>query len=130
MSARRVTCVASIRLGRLEKAEQFWRVAQDVNILAEGPGEVGDAVTTLLVHCGIAAADVICCARLGVHARGEQHSEAVTLLEAADAGSARHLDSLLRIKTKAGYSHQPVSANDLKKAVRAAEALLVAARQV
>jgi hypothetical protein len=84
MSARQVTCTASIRAGRLEKAEQFWRVAQDANTLAEGPGEVGDAVTTLLVHCGIAAADVICCARLGVHARGEQHSEAVTTSQHAD----------------------------------------------
>jgi hypothetical protein len=41
------------------------------------PNAAGD----LFVDAGIAASDVICCVRLGVHSSSGTHSEAVTLLE-------------------------------------------------
>jgi hypothetical protein len=56
-------CTAAIRQGRLRKAEQFLRAANLVR-------DVADAYSTLCVHAGIAASDVICCARLGEHAQG------------------------------------------------------------
>jgi len=112
----------------LAKAEQFWLVAQDSLDLADEAEDVGDACATLLVHAGIAAADVICCARLGVHALGENHKEAIALLKSADQESERHLVALLKMKTRAGYAHTSISRGDLKKATRAAEALLTTAR--
>ena len=84
---------------------------------------------TLCVHAGIAGADVICCARLGEHAQGENHAEAVDLLRSADREPAQHLRTLLGMKTKAGYSHLVASNDDVKRAGRAAEALLEAARR-
>jgi hypothetical protein len=48
--------------------------------LADEAADVADAYVTLLVHAGIAASDVICCARLGEHAQGDNHVEAVALL--------------------------------------------------
>ena len=82
------------------------------------------------MHSGIAAADVICCARLGKHAQGQDHNEAVALFEIAAPDVAHYLDKLLGLKTKSGYSHVPASQTDLKKAVRAAESLIEAARRV
>jgi hypothetical protein len=93
---------------------------------------VGDAYVTLCIHAGIAAADVICCIALGEHVQGEDHNEAVTHLSSVrpDGKSlGNSLRTLLMMKTRAGYSHQQVSATDRKRAQRAADKLLNAARQ-
>jgi hypothetical protein len=121
-------CTPQVREGRLDKANQFVAVARDVADLADQAQDVADAYVTLLVHAGIAAADVICCARLGEYAHGVNHNEAVALLKTADADSARHLETLLKTKTRVGYGHTPASHEDLKKAQRAGDALLKAAR--
>jgi len=117
-----------VREGRLGKAKQFAAVARDVADLADEAQEVSDAYVTLLVHAGIAAADVICCARLGEYAQGSNHNEAIALLKKADPDSARHLETLLKMKTRVGYGHTPASQVDLKKAQRAGDALLKTAR--
>ena len=121
-------CTPQVREGRLAKANQFAAVAMDVADLAAEAREVADAYVTLLVHAGIAAADVICCARLGEYAQGSNHNEAIALLKTADPDSARHLETLLKMKTRAGYGHMPASQDDLKKAQRAGDALLKTAR--
>jgi hypothetical protein len=121
-------CTPEVREGRLGKAKQFAAVARDVADLGEEAREIADAYVTLLVHAGIAAADVICCARLGEYAQGSSHNEAVALLKKADPDSARHLETLLKMKTRAGYGHTPASPDDLKRAQRAGDALLKTAR--
>jgi dihydropteroate synthase len=110
------------------KAQQFADAATVVHDLAEEAGGVADAYITLCVHAGIAASDVICCARLGHHAQGEGHHEAVDLLRAAAPGFERHLAALLDMKTKSGYSHLPATAGEVKRAGRAVEVLLGEAR--
>lgn len=128
--ARTSPCTADTHRGRLRKAENFLDAAQ---VIADAQGEDAagaDAYVTLCVHAGIAAADVICCARRGEHARGENHSEAVELLGTADRASARHLQVLLGVKTKAGYDYRPATADDAQRAGRAAQALLEAARRI
>jgi len=102
-------------------------VAEDAAALDDA-GEALDAVVTMYVHAGIAAADALCCARLGVHAHGENHDEAVQLLRRAIGADAKHLRTLLGLKTKAGYSHQSVSRTDVSRATRAAVALVELAR--
>ncbi len=81
-------------------------------------------------QAGIAASDVICCARLGQHAQGQDHNEAVILLSQANSESATHLRVLLGMKSKVGYSHTGVSADEAKRAGRAADALAETARRV
>lgn len=120
-------CNVAIMRGRLRKAEQFIESAGLV--LDDRPDAVSDAYVTLCVHAGIAASDVICCVRLGEHAQGESHADAVALLRTADEDAAKHLSTLLGLKTKSGYSHMPVTAGELKRAGRAAEALAEAARR-
>lgn len=125
--ARTVGCTHTTRVGRLAKAQQFWLAAQTIEDFADDEATVTDAYTTLAIHAGIAAADVICCARLGEHARGDDHDEAVSLLASADKARAKDLAMLLRMKTRAGYSHEPTSRTDRQRARRAAARLAQAA---
>lgn len=63
-------CEGSVRRGRMNKATQFIEAADLVRELADEHRDVADAYVTLCVHAGIAASDVICCARLGENAQG------------------------------------------------------------
>jgi hypothetical protein len=118
---------SAAKAGRLAKARQFADVARSVLVLADEADDVADAFVTLAVHAGIAAADVICCVRLGYYARGDSHNEAVDLLKDADTASSNSLRVLLNLKTAAGYSYAPVSAQDRVRAERAMDALVARA---
>lgn len=120
-------CTDTARAGRLAKAQQFWSAAQTIEAFADDEATVSDANTTLAVHAGIDATDVICCARLGKHARSDDHDEAVALLAKADPYRAKDLATLLRMKTRSGYSHEPTSRTDRQQARRAAARLIQAA---
>ncbi len=123
-------CDAATRAGRLMKARQFLDAARIIETLADEAGDVADAYVTLCVHAGIAAADVICCARLGRHSRGDDHGSAVALLDRVSPDAAKHLRALLAMKTKAGYTALPVSGSEHARARRAAGALVEAAERV
>ena len=96
-----------IQTGRLDKALQFHNVADAARELSEDD-EVADAAVTLYVHAGIAAA---------------------ALLATVDKKLADHLRTLLGMKTRAGYGHDPISLENLKKAQRAATQLVEAANR-
>jgi hypothetical protein len=131
MSRRTRTCDDTVTAGRLRKAEQFVDAAETVREFADDEMDVADAHVTLCVHAGTAAADVICCVSLGMHAVGESHSEALALLESVRPdGSelAKSLRTLLGMKTRAGYAAEPVAAEDRKRAQRQTERLVRAAR--
>ena len=94
---------------------------------AEDAADVGDAYMTLCVHAGIAASDTICAHRLGVYSSGDNHNEAVTLLRRVQPDGPElggPLAAGLGLKTKAGYTHRPVSSNDRVLAGRRARALV------
>lgn len=129
MSPKHAPCPKAMRAGRLRKAEQFFAAGGDVLALADAHHDVGDAYVTLCVHAGIAAADVMCCAALGQHSLGEDHREAVALLKQVDKDAAKHLETLLTLKTKAAYTSSAVSAADVKRAERAAASLVETARR-
>jgi hypothetical protein len=118
----------NVRAGRLAKAKQFLQVADDARELAKDD-EVIDAVVTLYVHAGIAAADAICAKSLNKHAQGENHRAAVELLASVDKKAARHLDTLLKMKTRAGYGYDSVSKSNLTSAERAANQLVALAQE-
>lgn len=116
-------CDATVTEGRMSKANEFLDAADYLG--DEMPNAAGD----LYVDAGIAASDVICCVRLGVHSNTANHNEAIGLLKRADSGSERHLNTLLNLKNKAAYTHQDLTVAELKKMNRAAEYLVEAARQ-
>jgi hypothetical protein len=118
--------------GRLRKAEQFLDAADMIRECSGDEHDVGEALVTLCVHAGIAAADVLCCVALGEHAQGEDHNEALDrLFRVRPDGPelAKSLRPLLGIKTRAGYSHRAVTGDDRKRAMRHAGKLVRAARE-
>ena len=119
-------CSEATRTGRMAKAAEFFLAAETIASAIEDQN-VTDAYVTLCVHAGIAAADAICCARLGEYAQGDDHQEAVALLSKADRANAKHLRALLDMKTRSAYSAVPASLTDQKRAGRAAAALVTAA---
>lgn len=117
--------------GRRSKALQFLTAAEEIMDLAGDAADIGDAYVTLCVHAGIAAADAITAARLELHHVGDNHADAVSLLRQVQpdgADLAGHLAALLTLKTKAGYTHRPVNAQERIQAGRRARALVDAAR--
>jgi hypothetical protein len=131
VTSRTRACTERIKAGRIRKAEQFADAAETIREVADDEAAVGDAYVTLLIHAGIAAADVICCEALGEHALGESHTDAVELLrrvrpDGSDLGNA--LATLLGTKTRAGYGSEPINKDMRVRSSRAAEKLLRAAR--
>ena len=100
-------------------------------LVADYAEEAGDAYVTLLVHAGIAAADVVCCEELRKHAQGENHAEAVGLLAGVKgdgAELAKAPGTLVASKSRAGYGHEPVTRETCVRCERAAHKLVQAAR--
>lgn len=120
-------CNEAMRAGRLAKAREFWAAAEDLAHLDDNEAARTDACITLCVHAGVAAADVICCARLGKHSTGRSHEEAIALLTSVDKGASKPLAVLLGMKTRSGYSNLASSTADRKRAQRAAGTLVEAA---
>ena len=114
----------AVARGRRAKATQFLRVAEDARELSDDEEDVCDAVVTLYVHAGIAAADAICAAALGKHAQGHSHNDAVVLLASVNKQASKSLSTLLGMKTRAGYGHDPVNKSQLARAEKAARALV------
>jgi hypothetical protein len=73
---------------------------------------------------------VICCARLGEHARDQDHHESISLIESVDKSAAKHLAVLLDMKTSAGYSSIRSSGTDRRRAKRATQALIDTAETI
>ena len=110
---------------------QFHDAAETIREFADDEADVGDAFVTLAVHAGPAAANALCCVSLGEHALGDDHQQAVQLIGRVTPGGsefANALSTLLSVKTRAGYSADPVTADMRKRAARAAERLVTAAR--
>jgi hypothetical protein len=124
MTARTRKSSDAFQVGRLKKATEF----HDAATLIED--NAPNAAVDLYVDAGIAAADVICGGQLGEYSAGENHNEAAALLAKAQPGLAKYLRTLLNLKSKVAYTHQAVSADEWKKAARAASKLVEAARRV
>jgi hypothetical protein len=120
-------CNAAVIQGRLANAVQFYTLAE----AARDDSDLGNAFVSNCVLAGIAAADVLCCVSLGVHAQGDDHAQAIKLLERVVPGGkdlGRSLATLIALKNDSSYGYTPMSADDRKRAQRAAEKLLAAAR--
>lgn len=119
-------CTPNMRAGRLTKARSYLKAAQLITP-SVGDHQLQDVYITNCVYAGIAASDVICCAKLGIHSTGPNHRDAVTLLRTVDSASAAHLKTLLDLKAGAGYSHVLSNEDARRKAEIAATAMVGAA---
>jgi hypothetical protein len=117
---------------RLAHARKFLEVAELV------AGEAGDveyasAAAALAVLAGIAASDAACCVALGRRSRGQDHLQAVELVEQVAPGgaqAAKALRRLLSLKDEAHYGLFDVGGQDLQAALRQAKTLVDFAGEV
>lgn len=89
--------------------------------------EYASAASALSVLAGIAASDAACCAAIGRRPRGQDHRQAVELVEqiAPDGRQvANALRRLLSLKDEAHYGLFDVGGQDLQSALRQARTLL------
>lgn len=125
-------CSATQARTRLEHARKFLDVAE---LVAGEGGEVEytSAAAALAVLAGIAASDAACCAALGRRSRGQDHRQAVGLVEQVAPGGAQAangLRRLLSLKDEAHYGLFDVSGQDLQAALRQTRALVEFAAEV
>lgn len=116
---------------RLDQARKFLEVAELVSIEGEVPASLSVAAA-LTVLAGIAASDAACCAALGRRSRGQDHRQAIPLLEQAVGGrnAAQDLLCLLDLKDAAHYGVIYVTGPKLTRALRQAERLVQLAARV
>lgn len=78
------------------------------------------------VLAGVAAADALCCLRLGTRSRAADHGAAVQLLEQVDRKLAQDLHTVLGVKDFAHYGHDFLTSSRLSTVLRAARRLVEA----
>lgn len=117
--------------GRLTKARDFLTSANALFELGKEGGvlaptsEHAAAYVDLSVDAGIAASDAICISKTGRLSSGASHDDAVAVLQAAtDRATAKHLGTLVAMKSGTAYGHRPVTAADIHNAGIAAAALV------
>jgi hypothetical protein len=124
-SSRTQPCDRSDAAKRFDQARAFADLAELDPESDDGPTR--SAAVSNAVLAGIAAADSICCRRLGRHAAGDDHQQAIALVqEAGDVGwkARRHLEALVSIKHKAQYEEVNPTVSEARKAIRAMRSIL------
>ncbi len=124
-SSRTRRCDRQDAAQRYAQAEAFAEVAKLDPLSADGPTR--SAAVSNSVLAGIAGADAMCCRRLGHHSVGDDHQQALALLEeAGNVGreAKRHLVTLLSIRNKAQYEGEDPTIAEAKRAIRAMRSIL------
>lgn len=142
---RRRLCSAAEATTRLRHAEAFLSTAQ---LVASEEGKPGDydynhVAAGVAVLAAIAASDAMCCKLLGERARGQNHREAIDLLEQVRYGGGtpatqerrsrelgQALAMALDVKDESHYGTRMLTSPQVRKVMRAAEKLVTASRLV
>lgn len=131
-ATRTQTCSAIQARTRLGHARKFLEVAE----LTAGEArdvEYASAAAALAVLSGIAASDAACCAAHGRRSRGQDHRQAIGLVEQVEPGgaqAAKALRRLLSLKDEAHYGLFDIGGQDLRSALRQAGVLVEFAAEV
>jgi len=131
VTARTQPCNRNDAAARLTQADSYVQVAELVLSDVTETANAGIAAA-LAVLGGIAASDAACCARLAMRARGQSHSEAVTVLRSVQPGGpemAKDLQRLVDRKDSSHYGLAFVTTSEAAKMVQWAKRLAAAARR-
>lgn len=118
---------------RLKSARKYLESADLLEGEAlEGIGESGSVAASMAVLAGIAASDAVCCFKLHIRSRGDDHRKAAEFLRQIEGGdkAAGDLLELLSLKDTAQYGMIHISLNDLKVAMRRAQSLVEFATRI
>jgi hypothetical protein len=80
------------------------------------------------VIAAIAAADALCCMKLGKRSADDDHQAALALVAKVDKSAAEALGKALGVKHRAHYDHLTATGSAAKATVRAASKLVTVAR--
>lgn len=114
-SSRTAQCGIAEARGRLRTARAYLEVA-DLVLGDTDRDEYPNVAAGLAVLAGIAAADAICCARLRVLHRGENHRDAADLLRRATPDGAELATTLSRLLDLKDAAHNGVPVVAARKA--------------
>jgi hypothetical protein len=143
--ARRRPCTAEDARTRAAHARAYLEVAKLIRGDADKPEDLNFSQVAAgnAVLAAIAASDALCCRLLGERSRGQDHRDAVSLLEQVRFGTgtdeaqakrardlARALATALDLKDDSHYGTLMVGATELRRLIRAAEVLVSAAVEV
>ena len=112
--------------GRRQVGEKYLEVA---GVVESEDGAAINVCVGLLVLAGIAAGDAICAAALGERYSGTDHAAAAVLLGRVDRRLGSRLKSLADLKPGAHYGNALLSPRQRDAAMKAARALIDAARE-
>ena len=115
-------CGKGTARGRLAIAIEYQELAYSKSVASTDAARnaaVGNAVLA-----GIAAADAICCVRLGERSSSSDHSDAVALLTKVDKKLGQHLSTLIGSKSTSHYGDTFVGSETLKSCLRAMDHLV------
>lgn len=120
-------CTPADARTRLRQAQLYLEAAELIQ--AEDLSEAATVATGNAVLAAIAAADAICCFSAGVRSRGQDHRQAISLLQeiTGDATLARALREVLDLKDAGHYGLSNVTAANCTAALRRARTLVDAA---
>ena len=142
---RRRPCTPADARTRAAHARAYLETARLVRSEADKPDDVNfnHVAAGNAVLAAIAASDALCCKLLGERSRGQDHREAVGLLEQVRFGDgtaaaqarrardlARALATALDLKDDSHYGTLMIGGTELRRLIRAAEALVAAAESV
>jgi hypothetical protein len=143
--ARRRPCTAEDARTRAAHARAYLEVAKLIRGDADKPEDLNfnHVAAGNAVLAAIAASDALCCRLLGERSRGQDHRDAVALLEQVRFGTgtdevqarrardlARALATALDLKDDSHYGTLMVGATELRRLIRATEVLVSAALEV
>lgn len=113
-------------VSRRRIAEKYLEVAQ---IAATEDGTAINVTVGVAVLAGIAAGDAICIAATGLRYSGRDHAAAADLLRQVDRAMGDELRVLVDLKAASHYGDSLLTDRDRTRALRAATALVAAARE-
>lgn len=113
-------------------AQSRLNVAREYQALAHSKlnvetGAVRNAMAGNAILAGIAAADAICCIRLGERSTSSDHSDAVLFLAKVNPVLAQKLSTLIGSKPTSHYGENFIGIETLKSCLRAMDQLVLAA---
>jgi hypothetical protein len=111
--------------GRCRVAEKYLEAAE---LVSTEDGAAINVAIGIAVLAGIAAGDAICITSNGERYSGTDHAAAAELLGRADKALGAELRDLVDLKPKSHYGGALLRVQDRTRALRAARALVAAAR--
>ena len=120
--AKTSTCGKPSAKARLDIAREYQELAHAKS--ESDSGATRNAIAGNAILAGIAAADAICCMRLGERSTSSDHSDAVVLLAKVDPVMAQKLSTLIGSKSASHYGENFIGSESLKSCLRAMDQLI------